>query len=336
MNKEECRDFKVGDRVRATKDCFSTEKGKIYTVEKDECSYNLVIKKTNDSTFCTCQDSWELIEEPKEEKKIAVHCPTKELWEKVLLKMFSDSKRWVTGEKNINISYWGHHQKESCVCNKGGLDIFFRTTEYWKSEGYTIISAEEYLGEEVECNGKMKFKEYEKIAKVGDKVRVFYGDNIVEGEVGEIEDVIEGRDFFIWQNTNDGFSGKIKPSTKGYKYSWCRGFEEDYELELINQGEEGYSLPSDMQNGSVIYTDGCDEPKPKPTKMGKIISFAKNLVLSATEKKLRKHGLKDECGNYTAEYEEIVQAKLNKDNEEYVLGIVGDMEKEEKAEKKDK
>lgn len=55
--------------------------------------------------------------------------------------------------------------------------------------------------------------------------------------------------------------------------------------------------------------------------MNNIVTFAKDLLLSADEKLLRKMGLKDECGEYTCEAEDLVRHKLIKDNEPYLLEI---------------
>lgn len=68
----------------------------------------------------------------------------------------------------------------------------------------------------------------------------------------------------------------------------------------------------------------------KTTIMSKITTFAKNLVLSADEKLLRKYGLHDECGNHTDEAEELVIAKLVKENEAYLIELAKGMELEEK------
>jgi len=55
--------------------------------------------------------------------------------------------------------------------------------------------------------------------------------------------------------------------------------------------------------------------------MNNIVTFAKDLLLSADEKLLRKMGIKDECGEYTSEAEGLVSHKLIKDNEPYLLEI---------------
>lgn len=77
----------------------------------------------------------------------------------------------------------------------------------------------------------------------------------------------------------------------------------------------------------------CDwvvDYKPKNNIMSKITTFAKNLVLSADEKLLRKYGLKDECGEFTDEAEDLVIAKLVKENESYLIELAKGMEEEEK------
>ncbi len=66
----------------------------------------------------------------------------------------------------------------------------------------------------------------------------------------------------------------------------------------------------------------------------KVVKFAKNLKLSKEEKLLRKHGLKDECGDYTGAYRELVNEKFYRDNEAYVVGIATQMEEEDKESKK--
>lgn len=59
----------------------------------------------------------------------------------------------------------------------------------------------------------------------------------------------------------------------------------------------------------------------KKTFMENIVSFAKNLTLSADEKLLREAGLKNSCGDYTSEARELVLQKLIKDNEAYLIEV---------------
>ena len=64
--------------------------------------------------------------------------------------------------------------------------------------------------------------------------------------------------------------------------------------------------------------------------MSKITTFAKNLVLSADEKLLRKFGLKNECGEYTSDARELVIEKLIADNQAYLIDTAKALEVEEK------
>lgn len=64
-----------------------------------------------------------------------------------------------------------------------------------------------------------------------------------------------------------------------------------------------------------------------------IVKFAKNLVLSADEKLLRKHNLKNDCGDYSCEAKEVILAKLFADNESYLIDIAKQKETEDKENK---
>ena len=63
--------------------------------------------------------------------------------------------------------------------------------------------------------------------------------------------------------------------------------------------------------------------------MSSIIDFAKNIALSADEKLLRKHGLKNAYGEYTADAEKLVENKIMKENEVYLIEIATKKEAEE-------
>lgn len=71
----------------------------------------------------------------------------------------------------------------------------------------------------------------------------------------------------------------------------------------------------------------------KKSFMGNIITFAKNMTLSANEKLLREIGLKDNCGEYTSNARDIIIVKLCADNEAYLLTVATAM-KAEQSEKK--
>lgn len=87
-------------------------------------------------------------------EKIAVHCPTKDLYNAVM--------------KKLNIYGWELyyivHGNETCVC----LDcVGSQTRKYLKKQGYTIIPASEYLEK---GGGKVEFK-------VGDRARLIESNN---------------------------------------------------------------------------------------------------------------------------------------------------------------
>jgi hypothetical protein len=67
--------------------------------------------------------------------------------------------------------------------------------------------------------------------------------------------------------------------------------------------------------------------------MSNIINVAKNILLSSDEKLLRKHGLKNECGDYTCEAKEIVLLELCKQNESKLLEVAKSAEEEQKQNK---
>ena len=91
-------------------------------------------------------------------KKIAVHCPTRELWNKVQIKAFSSGKEWSSyGKKTLD--FWHDDAEETCINMYSGC-LERHNRGYYSGKGYTIISAADYLKEgEVE-----EFK-------VGDRVR---------------------------------------------------------------------------------------------------------------------------------------------------------------------
>lgn len=64
--------------------------------------------------------------------------------------------------------------------------------------------------------------------KVGDKVKTTFQER-VEGVIGEISKEY----YYIWQNTNKGSVGSIKP--KGFTYSWAVPFEKEDTIALIKR-----------------------------------------------------------------------------------------------------
>ena len=130
---------------------------------------------------------------------------------------------------------------------------------------------------------------------------------------------------------------------KDYPIS-CYNYVFESDIELVDMGNVIYrtdyigeyanypffikDYPNYMfTTGEMILKDNC-EKSPKNI-MTTIKEFAKNLVLSADEKLLRKHGLKDGCGNYTLDARDLSIEKLTSDNEKYLIDIAEQKEKEE-------
>jgi hypothetical protein len=53
--------FKVGDRVRTTKDCYPLKAGEVHTVEQYSDGKTLMLYKLGG--VCTCDTTWELVEQ---------------------------------------------------------------------------------------------------------------------------------------------------------------------------------------------------------------------------------------------------------------------------------
>jgi hypothetical protein len=100
------------------------------------------------------------------------------------------------------------------------------------------------------------------------------------------------------------------------------------------------SLEIDYGKSLVDRINNINNPSTSPRTgkgknkiMSNIVNFAKNLVLSADEKLLRKSHLKDEYGEYTAEAEDLVRHKLLVDNEPYLLEIAKAKQEEDNKNK---
>ena len=227
-------------------------------------------------------------------KKIAVHCPTKQEFHYAQTKMFEERGWRDEDDKTYHDEDWDRYKGETCLEVTEGMYCF---KQWYQGNGYKIIPASEYL--EKENVGKLK---------VGDRVR--YMDSLI-GIIGCIEgctafmsechDMETGRDF---RYPDGGCCDKHK-TFMGYTLN---------ELQLV---ENKTNQPSGEQN------------KPKGNIMSNIINFAKDLVLSADEKLLRKHGLKDECGNYTEAYNELRRMSANKEFEPKAIEIAKKKEAEE-------
>ncbi len=85
-------------------------------------------------------------------KDLIVHCPTKELWDKVQEKMVKEGLRWADG--GTNYDEWNMSQEASCICSlkKDEYKMMREDRSYFerKLPSIKILSAEEYLQEPFE------------------------------------------------------------------------------------------------------------------------------------------------------------------------------------------
>lgn len=150
--------------------------------------------------------------------------------------------------------------------------------------------------------------------KVGDKVRVLDAsqDSHLIGNIVEIEKIDSN---YIY--------------VKGGSSPWVINTNK---LELVEEVCEpccSDNIEDTIDRLRYAISGNIITVKKQQSIMSKITTFAKNLVLSADEKLLRKYGLHDECGNHTDEAEELVMAKLVKENESYLVELATAMQAEE-------
>lgn len=62
----------------------------------------------------TLRDFW------NSDKKLAIHCDTKEKTNKLLKTFNKLDKRWCAGNSYINTNYWTCYKEEACYSNDGG------------------------------------------------------------------------------------------------------------------------------------------------------------------------------------------------------------------------
>ncbi len=109
-----------------------------------------------------------------------------------------------------------------------------------------------------------------------------------------------------------------------------------------NKGQYGTITDVDGEDVYVDYDNGTSGHSDNPSRyykvinknvMGSISKFVRNLTLSKGEKLMRKHGLKNDCGEYSETAKEIVLNKLCADNEAELISMAEQYEADLKAEK---
>lgn len=202
---------------------------------------------------------------------------------------------------------WGDLSSgRSCLwaCDAEGERLCSCSSNWEKVENKMLIE---------DCKGKIA---------VGDLVKFSHNEDGSCAYEGKICAITEDK---FWGNYYVRFGAKYEVPVELHT-----GFTAIGKIEILKKAEKTSDCKFDLVKGevSVSSTKTADEPQKKSI-MTKIIDFAKDLILSADEKLLRKYGLKDECGNYTLNAKELVIEKLTKENEIYLLEIAGKFEAEE-------
>ena len=149
--------------------------------------------------------------------------------------------------------------------------------------------------------------------KVGDRVRSRQPDHEYTGVISRI--------------------GKETASVKSERYGEWGCKIVDGRIATADGVWDGESYLEKIEEEILYPSSEFIKIKNKKTFMSNIVEFAKNLVLSADEKLLRKVGLKDSCGEYSRDAKEIIITKLCKENEAHLLEVAKAMDEENKANK---
>lgn len=138
--------------------------------------------------------------------------------------------------------------------------------------------------------------------KKGDRVRMLKND----------QRVIEGEIVYIAEISNIPYVSRSLDDVRDGIYICC-----------ISQ-----------ENAELISNEPSNSSE---NKIGKVMSdiktFVKNLALSANEKLLRKHGLKNECGEFTQNAKDFAIIKLCEEKEKEMIEVAKGLEEEEKESK---
>jgi hypothetical protein len=284
-------------------------------------------------------------------KEIIVHCPTKELLEKVKERLRCEYPTW---EEEWTVGCGLRLNDAEC---RGFDDIKY----YKRAFPHTpIISAQEYLQEP-------KKKAYYKCPKCGRKSGIVHLDKkcpfCEKNENQPFEDksaeeqgidisryftVVDGGGFFEegvlvkfaylkeWMTKSAPIFEEVG-ATRQESVIWSRlRYATQSEIDAVlglNKLEKNNMSGDYFSNGGEYLS--LSQPKPinqsiiKKT-MNSITNYIKNATLSAEEKLLRENGLKDSCGNYTEAYEDVRDFLLN---QEYETKVVEQLKKKLEAEK---
>lgn len=174
------------------------------------------------------------------------------------------------------------------------------------------------VGDIVKCNGHEDEMEFR-----GEFDGKFYAEFLEECVYGVTQDFIPtkhtGRYWNVWEYKTWTLVRKANKPQREFRVG-----------DKVKIGDLYWGLKVSVKNNEDITTS---ENKCNESIMSKLTNFVKDSLLSKEEKLMRKHGLKDSCGDYTSEARELAMQKLMSECEDYFTEIVKDMEAEEKANK---
>lgn len=211
-------------------------------------------------------------------KKIAIHCPTEELWERVQKKAFREGFYWVGDNKEPKYLDWVKAEPSACILlgqNRDRLSMCQVGRSAWllTEHNYTIIPAEEWLAEDkIVIGSSWRNRASRKVhAIIGVDERGWFRTDI--GGLSPKKDFINHCDYlgkaqrelkvydrveYIGQGRNKGRKGIVKSRTDEYSAPYTKDyFLENYKL--IHRGDEEeiilrYTTTSDSPvNGEISW-----------------------------------------------------------------------------------
>lgn len=140
--------FKVGDRVRTTKDCAPIKAGEVYDV-KNRAGGKLYIGDFKKNSYCECSDSWQLIEKTIETLEVGDWVQKDDFYRYVLAVLHRN------GEKTIYILSQACNQPDEkdhrSKCTSVDVTAFELKKNNWTTHNspspLTEITAEDAINE---------------------------------------------------------------------------------------------------------------------------------------------------------------------------------------------
>lgn len=185
--------YKVGDRVKIVDEwvegCFQNPNGKMDRYLGKTATINRILNGSNGPYYEVRENDWcwyepaiagyapiTLEEFFASEKKLVIHCDTKEKAKKLCKAFDNMGRTWCTGNSYVEHNCWRYYDKDTCYTN---------ASEYCSKAYYERENTPIYKFEEIIFKEEFNMKTF----KVGDRVRCiapFDGDEKCVGLLGTI------------------------------------------------------------------------------------------------------------------------------------------------------